>query len=139
MLDPVLVCIATCCKSWQNQTKSLEGSGGRVKGKYDSRFQGRKPVAQPDILFTLLISFPPVPLSTPLYYTMSAILNLLNKVSPAPYTPSHQYDGFELRWKAFVFRPALFQFEALMLGVLGAYVALYFLGKAFNESRAKRT
>lgn len=36
-----------------------------------------------------------------------------------------------------VFRPAVFKFEAMMLGILGGYLLLHLLGKSFNNNRAK--
>jgi hypothetical protein len=37
----------------------------------------------------------------------------------------------------FVFRPAAFKFEAIMLAILGAYLLLHLIGKQFNQNRAK--
>ncbi|CAD6567438.1 MAG: hypothetical protein TREMPRED_003625 [Tremellales sp. Tagirdzhanova-0007] len=69
---------------------------------------------------------------------MSGLLKLLQAVSPPQSAgPSRHYDGYELRWKAFVFRPALFAFEATMLGIMATYILVYVVGRTINQSRAK--
>ncbi|ORY28325.1 hypothetical protein BCR39DRAFT_449594, partial [Naematelia encephala] len=71
---------------------------------------------------------------------MSQLLLGLAKLMPPPPAPAaREYDGLEYRWKALVFRPAAFKFEAVALGLIGAYLLVYFLGKTFNTSRAKST
>ncbi|KAL1411050.1 hypothetical protein Q8F55_001997 [Vanrija albida] len=70
---------------------------------------------------------------------MSGILQAIAQLTPtAPQQLSRDYDGVEYRWKAFAFRPAAFKFEAYMLAVLGGYVVLHLLGKAYNTGRAKK-
>lgn len=70
---------------------------------------------------------------------MSALLRGLAAISPPPpSSPSLEYDGFELRWKMFTFRPAEFKFEGLMLLVLGGYLLLHFVGRAINQTRAQK-
>ncbi|WVR05374.1 hypothetical protein IAU60_002388 [Kwoniella sp. DSM 27419] len=69
---------------------------------------------------------------------MSVLLQLLSKVTPPPAQPqSREYDGLEFRWKFLSFRPALFKFEGLVLGLVGIYLVLYLLGKSVNAGRAK--
>ncbi|CAE6445564.1 unnamed protein product [Rhizoctonia solani] len=64
---------------------------------------------------------------------------LLSFLTPAPAVfPSEEYDGFQLRWKNVVFRPAEFKYEGFILLAIFAYVALYFFGKRVNENRAGR-
>jgi len=46
------------------------------------------------------------------------------------------YDGFELRWRRLVFRPAEFKTEGILFGVLLLYVLWYYLGKWENTNRA---
>lgn len=71
---------------------------------------------------------------------MSALLKGIQRITPqTPVNAPREYDGLEWRYKAFVFRPATFSFEAIMLGVLGAYLGLYFLGKSVNNGRAQKT
>ncbi|QRW16016.1 endoplasmic reticulum membrane protein [Rhizoctonia solani] len=54
---------------------------------------------------------------------------LLSFLTPAPAVfPSEEYDGFQLRWKNVVFRPAEFKYEGFILLAIFAYVALYFFG-----------
>ncbi|WOO81359.1 UPF0674 endoplasmic reticulum membrane protein [Vanrija pseudolonga] len=70
---------------------------------------------------------------------MSGILQAIAQLTPAaPQQLSRDYDGVEYRWKAFSFRPAAFKFEGYMLAVLGGYVILHLLGKAYNTARAKK-
>jgi len=68
--------------------------------------------------------------------TMS--FQLLRYLSPPPVNLSPDYDGLEWRWKFLTFRPALFQNEVFcIVGVL-IYVAVYFIGKSANKSRAQK-
>ncbi|WWD16133.1 hypothetical protein CI109_100558 [Kwoniella shandongensis] len=69
---------------------------------------------------------------------MSVLIKALAAIAPPPPSPlSREYDGFELRWKMFAFRPAAFKFEAIALSVLGLYLLLYVVGKQVNGGRAK--
>jgi hypothetical protein len=70
---------------------------------------------------------------------MSQLLKGIQAITPAtPVNAPREYDGFELfRWKMFVFRPAEFKFEGLMLLVLGSYLALFFIGRTINSRRAR--
>ncbi|CAE6448679.1 unnamed protein product [Rhizoctonia solani] len=68
---------------------------------------------------------------------MSTPPPLLSFLTPAPAIfPSEEYDGFQLRWKTLVFRPAEFKYEGLALLAIVAYVVLYVFGKRVNENRA---
>jgi hypothetical protein len=70
---------------------------------------------------------------------MSGLLQLLSKISPPPaVNQPYEYDGLEYRWKAFVFRPAVFKWEGAVLGIIALYLALFFIGKFINEARAKK-
>lgn len=70
---------------------------------------------------------------------MSAILQAISKISPPPpVNAPREYDGYEFRWKMFVFRPATFKFEGMMFAILGAYLLLHFIGKAINMGKAKK-
>ena len=69
---------------------------------------------------------------------MSGIINFLVAMSPPPPpSPHDNFQGLEYRWKAIVFRPAMFKFEGIMFGVIGAYLLLYTIGRTINMSRAK--
>lgn len=69
---------------------------------------------------------------------MSGLIQAIAAITPATPQPlSRDYDGLEFKWRMFVFRPAAFKFEAMMLGVLGAYLVLHLLGRQFNMNRAK--
>ncbi|CEL59524.1 hypothetical protein RSOLAG1IB_03457 [Rhizoctonia solani AG-1 IB] len=64
---------------------------------------------------------------------------LLSFLTPAPAVfPPEEYDGFQLRWKNVVFRPAEFKYEGVTLLAILAYIALYIFGKRVNENRAGR-
>jgi hypothetical protein len=67
------------------------------------------------------------------------ILQTLGRFGMAlqPQTPSLDYTGLEYRWKNFVFRPAEFQKEAVFAGMLGLLMLVYFLGKKWNEQKAR--
>ncbi|KAJ7908343.1 hypothetical protein B0H13DRAFT_2017186 [Mycena leptocephala] len=49
---------------------------------------------------------------------MAGITKLLASLTPAPFINPEEYDGLEFRWKYFVFRPALFEREAILLSAL---------------------
>ncbi len=69
---------------------------------------------------------------------MSGLMQLLQAVTPPPPRPaSREYDGFEIRWKMFAFRPAIFVLEGVMLGVLGLYALVFLIGRTVNQSRAR--
>ena len=69
---------------------------------------------------------------------MSGILKLLQTITPPQASPpSRHYDGYELKWRALVFRPALFAFEGIMLAIMATYILVYVAGRTINQSRAK--
>ncbi|OXG21659.1 hypothetical protein C366_01342 [Cryptococcus neoformans Tu401-1] len=69
---------------------------------------------------------------------MSGILQILSTISPPPAAPlQRDYDGYQVCWKMFCFRPALFKFEAIAFSLLGLYLGMYFVGKIVNGGRAK--
>ncbi|WWC69249.1 uncharacterized protein I206_103186 [Kwoniella pini CBS 10737] len=71
---------------------------------------------------------------------MSGLAKLLTTIAPPPAQPlSREYDGLEFRWKMFSFRPNEFKFEAVVLGIVGFYLSIYFIGKLINNNRAKST
>lgn len=49
--------------------------------------------------------------------------------------PEH-YDGFELRFKRFTFRPAEFKTESALVAVVAFYLLVYYLGKRSNQTRS---
>ncbi|KAK7049520.1 hypothetical protein VNI00_005551 [Paramarasmius palmivorus] len=69
---------------------------------------------------------------------MSALTNILASLAPPPVVVPEEYDGWEARWKLFVFRPAYFKTEALLLGALLFYVGFWFIGKGLNSKKAQR-
>lgn len=71
---------------------------------------------------------------------MSILLKGLAAVSAfQPQPPTLEYEGTEYRWKMLTFRPAEFKAEGLAFVALGLYLVLYFIGRAYNMSRAKAT
>ncbi|TYJ58153.1 hypothetical protein B9479_001249 [Cryptococcus floricola] len=71
---------------------------------------------------------------------MSGILQAISFITPLPPQPlSRDYDGFQVCWKMFCFRPSVFTFEAWAFGLLGLYLLAYVAGKAVNVNRAKST
>jgi len=70
---------------------------------------------------------------------MSSPSPLLSFLTPSPALfPSEEYDGYQLRWKNLVFRPAEFKYEGLAVVAVVVYFALYFYGSRLNENRASR-
>jgi hypothetical protein len=68
---------------------------------------------------------------------MSAPPSILSFLTPAPAVfPTEEYDGFQLRWKNLVFRPAEFVYEGFAVLAIIVYIALYLFGKRVNENRA---
>lgn len=74
----------------------------------------------------------PVVMANPILQTLGRFGMALQ-----PQTPSLDYTGLEYRWKNFVFRPAEFQKEAVFAGMLGLLMLVYFLGKKWNEQKAR--
>ncbi|GJE83993.1 DUF1682-domain-containing protein [Phanerochaete sordida] len=63
---------------------------------------------------------------------------VLRILTPPPLVVPEDYEGVEFKWKMFVFRPGLFQKEAMFLGAILFYLAWYFIGKSYNISRAHK-
>ncbi|KAH6914894.1 hypothetical protein BKA70DRAFT_1257364 [Coprinopsis sp. MPI-PUGE-AT-0042] len=69
---------------------------------------------------------------------MAAIQQLLAGITPPAVITPEEYSGWELRWKALVFRPAELKLEAcLVLGVLAYLVAIY-IGSSRNSTKAAK-
>ncbi|KAF9009064.1 hypothetical protein BDQ17DRAFT_1275458 [Cyathus striatus] len=69
---------------------------------------------------------------------MSAISQVLAKLTPPPFVNPDQYDGWQIKWKFFVFRPAMLTREAFLLLALLFYVAFTYLGKSANAKKANK-
>ncbi|ESK96001.1 duf1682 family protein [Moniliophthora roreri MCA 2997] len=69
---------------------------------------------------------------------MSVVTNILASFAPPPVVVPEEYDGWEARWKMFVFRPAYFKTEALLIGIVIFYVGFWFIGKSLNGKRSHR-
>ncbi|KIP10601.1 hypothetical protein PHLGIDRAFT_33815 [Phlebiopsis gigantea 11061_1 CR5-6] len=65
-----------------------------------------------------------------------ALKQVLLLLTPPPLVVPEDYDGVEFRWKFLVFRPGLFQKEALFLSAVLLYIAWYFIGKSYNIKKA---
>lgn len=69
---------------------------------------------------------------------MSALVKLLAGITPPPIVTPQEYDGWQLKWKAIVFRPALLKIEGfLAVGIL-FYVLFWYIGSSVNASKAKK-
>ncbi|KAA1466390.1 DUF1682-domain-containing protein [Dentipellis sp. KUC8613] len=66
----------------------------------------------------------------------SVIANAIKFLTPPPPSVDEHYDGLEYSWRFLVFRPALFQTEALLLGAVLIYILSWWFGKANNYNRA---
>ncbi|KAH8830927.1 hypothetical protein DL96DRAFT_1526278 [Flagelloscypha sp. PMI_526] len=67
---------------------------------------------------------------------LNSVLRLLSP-APAPAVPD-EYDGFELRWNMFVFRPAYFMYEAVVVGIIFVYFVFHLAGRAINRRKAEK-
>jgi len=77
----------------------------------------------------------PVLLASP----ANAALDVLKLLSPnALDFPTENYDGYQLRWKNIVFRPALFKLEALLFLAILAYVLISRLGHSSNTRKVDK-
>ncbi|KAG8756090.1 hypothetical protein FRC14_003393 [Serendipita sp. 396] len=64
---------------------------------------------------------------------------LFNALKPTPIEPlQEEYDGLEFRYARFVFRPALFIFEGLLLGFIVLYGGAYLYASYSNSRRAQK-
>ncbi|KAH9482680.1 UPF0674 endoplasmic reticulum membrane protein C2G5.01 [Psilocybe cubensis] len=69
---------------------------------------------------------------------MASFLNtFFQSITPPPVVTPEHYDGYELRWKALVFRPALLRTEAYLLVGILFYVLFGYLGASVNARKAK--
>lgn len=67
---------------------------------------------------------------------LGSILNLF-KMAPVEF-PAEQYDGWQFVYGRFVFRPAMYIFEGVMLSFVLVYVFNYFYASWSNERRAEK-
>ncbi|ORX33760.1 hypothetical protein BD324DRAFT_638477 [Kockovaella imperatae] len=70
---------------------------------------------------------------------MSNWVQILNSLNPPMAPVAGTYDGLEYKWKMFVFRPALFKREAIVVSVLGAYLLWFYAVGYLSYSRATKT
>ncbi|KAG6821261.1 hypothetical protein H0H93_002371 [Arthromyces matolae] len=61
--------------------------------------------------------------------------NLLKGLSPPPVIVPPEYDGLQYKWKMFVFRPAMFKLELVLLIGIAVYLAAVYLGIQRNKSK----
>ncbi|KAL0579687.1 hypothetical protein V5O48_002317 [Marasmius crinis-equi] len=69
---------------------------------------------------------------------MSFVGSILQAITPPPISVPEEYDGWEYKWKMFVFRPAYFKTEVYLIGAILLYVAVWFVGKGANGRKAER-
>jgi len=62
--------------------------------------------------------------------------NLTQILTPAPPVYDGEYDGLEYTWKFFVFRPALFKYEAFLLAAIAFYLVFFLIGSKINRIKA---
>ncbi|KAF5333483.1 hypothetical protein D9611_002593 [Ephemerocybe angulata] len=68
---------------------------------------------------------------------MSFLPELLARLAPPPVHTTEDYDGWEFRWKYFVFRPATLKTEGYLVLGLFLYILVVFYGISRNKSKAK--
>ncbi|KAF8204994.1 hypothetical protein BJ912DRAFT_1073594 [Pholiota molesta] len=68
---------------------------------------------------------------------MSFAANFLTAITPPPVVTPEDYDGWQLRWKMLVFRPALLKTEAYLSLAVLFYVAFWYWGSSTNANKAK--
>ncbi|TEB30271.1 DUF1682-domain-containing protein [Coprinellus micaceus] len=69
---------------------------------------------------------------------MSFLTQLIQGITPAPVHTLEEYDGWEFRWKYFVFRPATLKTEGYLVLGLFVYLLFTFIGISRNSSKAKK-
>ncbi|KDR83722.1 hypothetical protein GALMADRAFT_236069 [Galerina marginata CBS 339.88] len=70
---------------------------------------------------------------------MATILTqFLSGLTPPPVVTPEEYDGWQLRWKVLVFRPAVLKTEAYLLLGLLFYIAFAYFGASANSRKAKK-
>ncbi|PPQ77766.1 hypothetical protein CVT25_011201 [Psilocybe cyanescens] len=62
----------------------------------------------------------------------------LQSITPPPVVTPEHYDGYELKWKALVFRPALLKTEAYLLVAISLYILFAYFGASSNARKAKK-
>ncbi|KAG8831077.1 hypothetical protein FRC17_003708 [Serendipita sp. 399] len=69
-----------------------------------------------------------------------SLVNLFfDTFKPTTYVPAQEdYDGLEYRYARFVFRPALFIFEGILLGFIVVYAGVYLYANYSNSRRAQK-
>ncbi|KZO98177.1 DUF1682-domain-containing protein [Calocera viscosa TUFC12733] len=74
-------------------------------------------------------------MSAALLGQLSGVLRFLQPQPPP--AQDDEYTGIEYRWRNIVFRPAQFQFEAIILGVVLLYLLVWAVGRYLNGSRVR--
>ncbi|KAF9485337.1 DUF1682-domain-containing protein [Pholiota conissans] len=69
---------------------------------------------------------------------MSFLTDFLTVITPPPIVTPDDYDGWQLRWKLLVFRPALLKTEAYLSLLVLFYVAFWYWGSTVNANKAKK-
>ncbi|KAF8974544.1 hypothetical protein BDZ97DRAFT_1911717 [Flammula alnicola] len=69
---------------------------------------------------------------------MSFLNQFLTTITPPPVVTPEEYDGWQLRWKLLVFRPALLKTEAFLALFVLFYVAFWYWGSTVNANKAKK-
>ncbi|KAF9057560.1 hypothetical protein BJ165DRAFT_1537985 [Panaeolus papilionaceus] len=67
----------------------------------------------------------------------SFLVNLAGGITPPPVITPEHYDGWQLRWKFLVFRPAELKTEALLIAGVLFYLAVFYVGSSINSRKAK--
>ncbi|KAF8897552.1 hypothetical protein BD779DRAFT_386164 [Infundibulicybe gibba] len=69
---------------------------------------------------------------------MSVLTKILASLTPPPIVNPVHYDGWEWKYRFFVFRPALLKNEVFLLSAILLYVAVVFYGRSLNKSKANK-
>ncbi|KAF8165327.1 hypothetical protein B0H34DRAFT_233751 [Crassisporium funariophilum] len=69
---------------------------------------------------------------------MAFVNQFLANITPPPVVTPEDYDGWQLRWKFIVFRPALLKTEALLILGLLFYGLFAYWGASSNAKKAKK-
>ncbi|KAF5322090.1 hypothetical protein D9619_000919 [Psilocybe cf. subviscida] len=69
---------------------------------------------------------------------MSSLLTqFLSALTPPPVVTPEHYDGWQLKWSIFVFRPATLKMEVYLIAGVLFYAAFWYIGSSLNASKAK--
>ncbi|KAF9534308.1 hypothetical protein CPB83DRAFT_844026 [Crepidotus variabilis] len=68
----------------------------------------------------------------------SGLNSFITGLTPPPVVTLEQYNGWQLRWKSLVFRPAELKTEGLLTVGILVYLIFWLWGSAANTSKAKR-